>query len=169
MNILRGAVPPYPSTDGIIKNNRISLAVSALRLTKLNMISDYIYYSLLLKSERPELSLLLDRIAGNELLHFRLLGELMLALGANPSVRGRILTYTTDFVQSDEDLRTLLERVIKSENDAYRAYINLALEGKGDPKLDEFLRRLASDDENHERIFSLALRKEFGEKQNGLL
>lgn len=159
MNISRNPSVPYPSAEGVRKNPRLINGVAAARCDELNAISDYVYYSLILAECYPALSELFEKLSMTEMLHFRLLGQVVLALGGNPCVRCRVGGSSVCVPPTACDVKRLLENAIEGEKKACAEYKRLAAESCCDKSAETIFCRLASDEESHARMLEAALRE----------
>lgn len=157
MNISRNPSVSYPSAEGVMKNPRLINGVLAARCDELNAISDYVYYSIILAECYPGVSELFEKLAMTEMLHFRLLGQVVLALGGNPCVRCRVGGSSVCVPPKVCDVKRLLENAISGEKKSCSDYKRLAAETCGDKIAEEIFCRLASDEEGHARMLSTAL------------
>lgn len=157
MNISRNPSAPYPSAEGIMKNPRLINGAMAARCDELNTISDYVYYGIILAECHPALSELFEKLAMTEMLHFRLLGQMILALGGNPCVRTRVNSASVCVPPTTCDVKRLLESAISGERKACVEYKRLAAEACGDKVAEEIFCRLASDEESHAKMLCAAL------------
>ena len=158
MNISRNPSVPYPSADGVMKNPRLINGVVAARCDEINTISDYVYYGIILAECYPALSELFERLAMTEMLHFKLLGQMILALGGNPCIRARVGGASVCTPPTACDVKRLLESAIASEKKACAEYNRLAAEACGDKFAEEIFCRLASDEDGHAKMLCAALR-----------
>ncbi|MBQ7346756.1 MAG: hypothetical protein IJW55_02265 [Clostridia bacterium] len=80
--------PPFhPTLQGcVVRDQRFARALEESYLEELYAISAYVYRSLLTAGHNKALSELFEELAKDEMRHFRLLGELILALGGNPTI-----------------------------------------------------------------------------------
>lgn len=87
-----GGFPPfYPTLDGCVtKDLRFAAALEESYMEELGAVAAYTYRSMLLARREPDAAALFDRLAKEEMLHFRMLGELILALGGNPVVQANL-------------------------------------------------------------------------------
>ena len=84
---------PIPS-GCVFRDLRLARALEDLYLDELNATCASSYRSMLCEECEPKLSELLHEQMQDEILHFRFLGELILALGGNPTVRAQIRVET---------------------------------------------------------------------------
>lgn len=152
----------YPGTGGVRRAPRLARSLFAPRADELSAISNYTYYSIVFESSMPELSELFDEIALTEMRHFRLLGELIDALGADPVVNMRLHTVALGLTE-DEDSRApvaavrVLRSLLSDEEAAAREYARLAAVFEDDTAAAAILTRLAADETAHARALRRAL------------
>lgn len=154
----------YPSTDGVKRTPRLARALFAPRADELSAISNYTYYSIAFERSMPELVELFDIIALTEMRHFRLLGELIDALGADPAINMHLRTTALGLTE-DEDSRApvaavrVLRSLLHDEEVAAREYARLAGVFEDDPAAATILTCLAADEAAHARALRDALRR----------
>lgn len=88
-----GSVAPAfrPNLVGCVaKDLRMARWVEECYAGALASVAAYTYRSLMTEQSDPVLSRVMDEIRGEKVEHFRLLGGLILALGAEPAVRAQI-------------------------------------------------------------------------------
>ena len=85
----------HPTPEGcVVRDIRFARALEELYVGELSAIASASYRSMLCDPCDRRLSELLLEEMQDEILHFRLLGELILALGGNPTVRTQISVET---------------------------------------------------------------------------
>ena len=159
MNIFSGQSVPYPDIEGIIKNPMFLNDISSSRLHELGDVSDYIYFSLMLKECYPLLSELFEKMALTEMRHFGILGKMTIALGGDPAVR---VKHSNPYYGKPECLdRHTVKRIVSSalegEQTAVKRYTKLANAMSSDKTAAALLLRIAADEEHHARMLSRAL------------
>lgn len=148
---------PYPPLDGTTKNCRLACELGAARAHELWAISEYIYQSIMFAPVLPRLSELFDEIAMDEMRHFRLLGELILRLGGDPSLRcavrgrGGIQTGRECDCRTQQTAAQTIEEDLRAEDDSRRRYLNLweLAERMGQLPAADLLYRIARDEAAH--------------------
>ena len=155
---------PYPTISKCIKNDvSFASSLNASRLGELQTISEYIYQSILLESEYPEVAKTLEGIAMVEMRHYKILSELMHKLGTDPYLNSRIRTVPLNTShKSDKDISCKVKKTIEQnmaeENSSKEEYLRLA-KCSHDPEIAKILERIAADEELHFGIFDKALHK----------
>ena len=81
-----------PSADGCTPNQPLAALAARMRAHELNMISEYLYQSIIFADTLRELSDFFENLAGEEMEHHRALTRLILALGADPAERSAVRT-----------------------------------------------------------------------------
>jgi len=115
------SVPFRPTLIGCVAQDyRMARAVTECYYGKLSSLSAYTYASLMVEQKDRPLSDMLDAFAVEETEHFRLLGELILALGANPNVKTQVRVSSMEWREGICDsyqsaVRSMLEEVIENE------------------------------------------------------
>ena len=111
----KGNYPPkffHPTPEGcVVRDIRFARALEELYAEELTAVCAASYRSMLCDSCDRHLSEILLEQMQDEILHFRLLGELILALGGNPSLRAQIRVET---LHRPEDMRGGCEELSKT-------------------------------------------------------
>ena len=111
----KGNQPPkffHPTPEGcVVHDIRFARALEELYAEELTAICAASYRSMLCDSCNRCLSELLLEQMQDEILHFRLLGELIMALGGNPSVRAQVRVET---LHRPEDMRGGCEELLQT-------------------------------------------------------
>lgn len=153
----------YPSVTEVQRSPRAARALFAPRADELSAISNYTYYSIVFDGSMPELSALFEQISLTEMQHFRLLGELIDALGADPVVNMRLRTAALGLTE-DEDSRApvaavrVVESLLRDEEAAAHEYARLATVLEAEPAAAAILTRLAADEAGHARALRRVLK-----------
>lgn len=100
------------------KDPRLSRVLEDCYRAELCAMAAYTYRSMITEPLSRELSDALDRIAIDEMEHFRLLGSLIVSLGGNPVVRVRLQNDPLEF--DGCDARVLSGKVTRMLSDAIR-------------------------------------------------
>lgn len=152
----------YPDVTGVQRNPRMARMLFAPRAGELQAISDYTYYSIVFADTMPELSALFEDISLTEMRHFRLLGDLIVALSGDPVVNLRLHTAPLGLTE-DNDSRApvaavrVVESLLRDEEAASREYARLAAAFQNDPAAAAILTRLSADEAGHARMLRRAL------------
>lgn len=147
---------PFPSTDKITPDAfslRIISPAYASPSGELNTVLQYIYHSFFFRKEGyGEIADTLISIAIAEMIHFKLLGETVLALGAAPVYTqyppSSFNFYSTKYVSYSYKLKDMLEDDIRGERHAIRAYENMLCKLKN-PQVYAIIERLVEDERLH--------------------
>ena len=120
---------------------------------ELTAILQYIYHSFFFKKEGyNEIAETLEAIAIAEMMHFKLLGEAVLALGAAPIYTQYPPTpfnfYSTKYVSYSCKLKDMLEDDIRAERHAIRSYENMLCKLKNQ-QVYAIIERLVGDERLH--------------------
>ncbi|MBR3895394.1 MAG: hypothetical protein IKJ35_09685 [Clostridia bacterium] len=87
----RGFPAFYPTLEGCVARDlRFAAALEESYMEELGAVAAYTYRSLLWARREPDAAALFERLAKEEMLHFRMLGELILALGGNPVIQANM-------------------------------------------------------------------------------
>ena len=83
-----GRLPHFhPALEGCVTRDPcFAKALCESYMEELAAVGAYTYRALVIRGRNQRLSELFERIAREEMVHFRLLGELILALGGNPAI-----------------------------------------------------------------------------------
>lgn len=118
------SVPFRPTLRGCVsQDHRMARAVTECYYAKLCSFSAYTYASLMTESKDRALSDMLDSFAAEEGEHFRLLGELILALGSNPNVKTQVRVSAMEWREGacgslEKAVREMLQEAITFEKNA---------------------------------------------------
>lgn len=131
----------------------------AAYLSELEAISDYIYYSLISEDVFPSVSEMFEKIAMDEMHHFRTLGRLMIDLGANPSIltsiRSKNLKYSPCAGNCIKNMSVMqaIENSIRDEKATVKQYESV-LRALPDEKSKDIISKIVADEEKHIRMLS---------------
>jgi bacterioferritin len=147
---------PYPSTDGITKDARTIKIISPAYATstgELNAILQYIYHSFIFSSSgMEEHANTIKRIAIAEMLHLDLLGDMIIALGAQPIYSANppayFNFYSTKFVAYGCSLVNMIEDDILAERHAISSYTQMLPRLK-EEKVKAVIARILEDEKLH--------------------
>lgn len=147
---------PYPTTEGISADAyslRIISPAYASSTGELNAILQYFYhYFHFLRLKHYEIAQTLERIAISEMVHLRLLGETISALGASPVYAQCPPTpfnfYSAKYVAYSRNLVNMIEDDIYGERRAYDGYIRMSRRLKNQ-QVKEIVERIAEDEKLH--------------------
>lgn len=114
--------PPFhPRLQGCVAHDRrMSHALEDCYAAELHAVAAYTYRSLLCEPADRTLSDLFNTLALEEIEHFRLLGELIIALGGNPTLRTRVQVEPFplchgDLACTEREARCMIEDAIREE------------------------------------------------------
>ena len=164
MNEKYSASLPYPPISKCFeKSLSFASSLNASRLGELQTISEYIYQSILLEAQYPEVAKALEGIAMVEMRHYKILSELMHKLGVDPYLNNRIRTVPMNISgKNGKDIlckvKNALLQNISEENSSKEEYLRLA---KSSPcsEIANILERIADDEGLHSEIFDTILQK----------
>ena len=147
---------PFPTADKITPDAltlRIISPAYAAPQGELTAILQYIYHSFFFKKEGySEIAETLEAIAIAEMMHFKLLGETVLALGAAPVYTqyppSSFNFYSTKYVAYSCQLKVMLEDDILGERRAIRAYENMLCRLKN-KQVYAIIERIVEDERLH--------------------
>lgn len=121
-------------------------------------VHQYLYQSILKKGTYPEFSDMMEKIAIQEMIHLKLLGETITLLGSEPTFEVKdanlleCVPWSASYVNFTNDLKKMLKDNIIAEKDAIRNY-KLHRLIINDTYIRELLNRIIEDEEEHIRIF----------------
>lgn len=150
---------PYPTTEGITRDAlalRIISPAYAASASETTAILQYIYHTFFfLKEGREDIADTLESIAIAEMFHLKLLGETILALGAQPVYSAYppacFNFYSTKYVAYSCGLRNMLEDDLIGEKHAVRAYESMLKKLKN-KKVYDIIARILEDEKLHVTI-----------------
>ena len=143
---------------------RMLLFDYAGRNSEFTASNQYIYGSLILKNEYPEVSDVLLHIAIVEMHHLSLLGQIIIKLGGNPefatvNTRGSQMFWDSGYVDYSRSIKKILLENLECERRAIAEYERHACMIK-DEGIANMLKKIISDEQLHEKIL-IALYEEY--------
>jgi bacterioferritin len=152
----------YEIPNNVSENLRLARMLERSLLDELEGISEYVYQSIIFEEVLPELSMMLEEIALDEMHHFEALGKLILKLGANPAFRARVQSGFINLSDNDERQNVASAKKVVAENirkeksgaDTYRKLASMT----SDTNVSELLLRIAEDEEMHIEEFQSFLK-----------
>ena len=156
----------YPTTDDIAPDCRALRIVSpayASSTGELNAILQYNYHAVMFAGKGlDEYADLLDSIAVAEMIHLKLLGRLILALGAQPVYTALPSAgfnfYSTKFVAYSRSLKNMIEDDIISERHAVMRYAHM-LDRLRNDRVSRIIACILEDEKLHLNALSELLNK----------
>lgn len=109
---------PYPFIDEAKRDRKTALKLFEIRSRILDLISEYCYRSIVFSAYYPRMSTVFDGISTNNMLHYRILSELIEKLGANPTENARVHNIPVEISEDKSDL------VPKKANAALRSFLH---------------------------------------------
>ena len=160
------AEKPYPTTEGIAPDCRSLRIISpayASSTGELNSILQYNYHAVIFNSKGlEEYAELIDSIAVAEMIHLKILGKLICALGAQPVYSllppAGFNFYSAKFVAYSRSLKNMIEDDILAERHAIMSYAHM-LDRLRDDRVSGIIARLLEDETLHLKAFSDLLDK----------
>lgn len=146
----------YPTTEGIARDAlslRIISPAYAASASEMTAILQYIYHSYFFDKEgRTDIADTLEGIAVTEMVHLKLLGGTILALGAQPVYTAYppacFNFYSTKYVSYSCGLKNMLEDDLAGEKHAVRAY-ECMLSKLKNKQVKEIIARILEDEKLH--------------------
>ncbi len=156
---------PYPEISGEVPLREIEDLYDfyAGRFSELTAISSYIYQSIICNDER--LAGLLLHISIVEMEHLEKLGKALVSFGADPVFAGRYNYFSFSYTNYSKDVRDFLTKNIQGEQNAKKAYLELAYKTQNQ-SLRELLTRIAMDEEHHVKLLNEEYYRLFNELPN---
>lgn len=147
---------PFPTTDGLCRDAyslRIISSVYATPAGELNAILQYLYhYHMFNAGGREEFARTIGDIAMAEMLHLRLLGATITALGAPPvytaAPPAMFNFYSAKFVTYSHSLVCMAEDDVRAEKQAIRGYERMLCMLRNQ-KVRDIIERILEDERLH--------------------
>lgn len=147
---------PYPTTDGICPDAYSLSIISpayASSTGELNAILQYVYQSIIFdKFEKSDIADTLEEIAIAEMIHLKLLGKTIAALGAAPLYCQNPPTsfnfYSAKFVSYTRNFQDMIEDDILGEKHAICQYTKMLARLKN-AQVKEIVSRILEDEKLH--------------------
>lgn len=147
---------PFPTTEGLAPDAyslRIISPAYASSTGELNAILQYFYhYFHFLSKKNYEVAQTLERIAISEMLHLKLLGETITALGASPVYTqyppSAFNFYSAKYVAYSRNLKNMIEDDIFGERRALDGYMRMCARLKNE-QVKDIISRIAEDERLH--------------------
>ncbi len=157
---------PYPTTEGICPDCRALRIISpayASSTGELNAILQYNYHAINFDGKGfSEYAEIIDGIAVAEMIHLKLLGKTILALGAQPVYTAcppaAFNFYSAKFVSYSRSLKNMIEDDILAERHAVMSYVRM-LDRLRNDKVKTIIARILEDEKLHLKAFTELLGK----------
>lgn len=151
---------PYPSIEGISPDCRALRIISpayASSTGELNAILQYNYHAVMFDGKAlDEYAELIDGIAVAEMLHLKLLGRLICALGAQPVYTAcppaAFNFYSAKFVSYSRSLKNMLEDDVLAERHTIMSYAHMIDRLRND-RVRDVIARILEDEKLHLKAF----------------
>ncbi len=127
----KGCPPFRPTLDGCVgRDPRMAKLLEGCYRNELYAVSAYTYRSLMCEPIDREVADLFDAIAVEESEHFRLIGQLIVALGGNPEISAQLRVHTESLAREDSaqgarGVRQMLLRSVREEKASIERYQTL--------------------------------------------
>ena len=152
---------PYPTTEGICPDCRALRIISpayASSTGELNSILQYNYHAVMFDSKGlSEYAELIDSISGAEMIHLKLLGKTICALGAQPIYTAcppaAFNFYSAKFVSYSRSLKNMIEDDILAERHAVMSYAHM-LDRLRNDRVKDIIARILEDEKMHLKAFT---------------
>ncbi len=157
---------PYPTVEGISPDCRALRIISpayASSTGELNAILQYNYHAVIFDSKGlEEYAQLIDSIAVAEMIHLKLLGKTICALGALPVYTAcppaAFNFYSAKFVSYSRSLKNMVEDDVLAERHAVMSYARM-LDRLRNEKVKDIIARILEDEKLHLQAFTDLLNK----------
>ncbi len=127
-------------------------------------VSDYTYFSIMFEDFAPKFAELVEKLALDELEHYRILGQLILDLGANPALNIRLRNTPVDLAgdlntpdQALDEMRRLIPILFDAERAAAHEYALIASEAEDNPVVSGIIKSFSENEANHANLLRQAL------------
>lgn len=111
------------TSTGNLQSNSLLLKLYKAYNGEIELISDYLYFSIIVSEYDTEASRIFEEIATEKIQSFKLLGELLKSKGVDPSINATIKNTGTGQSQAAEDIR-IDSSLIKSISEMLTMYEN---------------------------------------------
>lgn len=154
---------PYPEIDIKEKNLYYAKLIKKCYCgiySELTLVNQYNYQKLLIESYLKEIFIEISKV---EKEHFDILGEIIIAFGANPSFaiekRNKNLYWNSKYINTDTTLKNILISNINNEQELIKEYrkITNIIENES---IVSILNRIILDEELHIKIFNKIYKNE---------
>ena len=157
---------PYPTVEGISPDCRALRIISSAYASstgELNAILQYNYHAVIFDSKAlEEYAQLIDSIAVAEMIHLKLLGKTICALGALPVYTAcppaAFNFYSAKFVSYSRSLKNMVEDDVLAERHAVMSYARM-LDRLRNEKVKDIIARILEDEKLHLQAFTDLLNK----------
>lgn len=147
----------YPSPKSAHKDPQLARLTYPALADELSAFSDLLYYSIILEDIMPDVSELLEKIALDELEHYRLISDLIYQLGGVPALNARIRTTPARISSGDGigalgEAPAILRALAQGEDEATARYAELVEYAGDNPAAAAIFSRLSSEEADHARM-----------------
>ncbi len=147
------AYPPVMTEGENEKYAKILMRLYAGRDSELTLIDQYIYQTIMLSEEHFCAGAALEKIAIDEMKHFKTLGSLIKALGVNPRIIApsgsrRGCFWSGEYVNYTQSAAEMLRADITAEKYSIRDYLRAA-DAIGDIYIKDIIKRIVEDEKRH--------------------
>ncbi len=150
--------------EGVIKDLQLARRLYPHLGREIVDVSDYTYFSIMFEDSAPQFSELVEKIALDELEQYRILGRLILDLGANPAINIRLRNTPVDLAgdlntpaQALDEMRRLIPILFDAESAASHEYALLAAESENNPVASEILKSFSENEASHANLLRQVL------------
>ena len=132
--------------------SKLLTLAAPFRTDELSSVSEYLYQSIIFAESHSELAELSERLALDEMHHFKMLSEFIHSCGGDISLNMRLKTPLYHIRDERSALSVMLENM-KSERESSAKYRKIA-SATGDPRTAKLFHALADDEEMHISLLS---------------
>lgn len=157
-NIVVKVNEPYPEIVGATENAKTVKVLKDLMSSsegELTAILTYFYQSSVSRCMEPEIADILEEISIVEMQHMDILSNAIVSFGGLPTyTNSRNMQYTTNYINYNTNLKTILTNNIKAEEEAIRNY-ELGIDLVQNESLKLLFERIIKDEKKHIEIFKM--------------
>ena len=151
---------PYPPIKVEGKNDNYAnliLLNYAGYTSEFSAVTQYVYHEISFMDIYPDAAATIKGIAGVEMMHLQMLGEVIVKLGSDPGYwistnKKKRKYWLPTFLNYQTDLKTAIKVDIESEKEAITQYKKTASE-INDPNIKKLINRIILDEEYHIQLF----------------
>lgn len=151
---------PYPPIKVKGENPRYAnliLLNYSSSISELSAVTQYVYHEIALKYKYEEVSETIQGIAGVEMHHLQMLGQLLVKLGKCPgywiSKHKKLSYWTPEFLSFNSNLKKVLMINITGEKEAIAQY-KRTVKQIDDPYIVDIINRIVLDEEYHIKLLT---------------
>ena len=133
--------------------NKLLSSAVPLRADELSCVLEYLYQSIIFANTQKEFSELCERLALDEMRHYKMLSEFIFEIDGDISVNMHLRTPSICCAKNETDAYATLCANIRAKKEAAAEYLKLA-STTGDPHAARLFHTLSDDESMHVRLLS---------------